>query len=115
MVSWGTSKGQFEDRMLATGSVSVRGSKHRASGPKPRKLEELRKDYKIMWRVWIVVRVKHPEGRGIKDIGRGVYEELIDYILGIQQFARFNQTDLYTTAGKECGAVALPTSEDTRG
>ena len=82
VISWDQSKGQVEDIMLTVGSVKVRGNKRKTTGPRPRNPEELRKIYRVMWSAWTVVRLKHPEQRVLKDIGREVFECLLDYILG---------------------------------
>ena len=82
IVSWDNSRGQQEDVMLTIGTVKVRGNKKRTQGPKPKGPEELRKLYRVMWTAWTVVRLKHLEQRALQGIGREVYEELLDYVLG---------------------------------
>ena len=68
--------------MLTIGTVKVRGNKKRTQGPKPKGPEELRKLHRVMWTAWTVVRLKHLEQRALQGIGREVYEELLDYVLG---------------------------------
>ena len=82
VVSRESSKGHQEDVLLTIGTVKVRGNRRRATGSKPKTPEELRKLYRIMWTAWTVVRLKHPEQRALQSIGREVFEELLDYILG---------------------------------
>ena len=82
IASWESSRGQQEDVLLTVGTVKVRGSRKRASGPRPKSPEELRKLYRIMWTAWTVVRLKHPEQRALQGIGREPFEELLDYVLG---------------------------------
>ena len=74
--------------LLTIGTVKVRGNRRRATGSKPKTLEEFRKLYRIMWTAWTVARFKHPEQRTLKDIGRGVFEELLDYIMGARCWER---------------------------
>ena len=82
IISWESSKGQQEDVLLTIGTVKVRGNRRRSFGAKPKSPEELRKLYRIMWAAWTVVRLKHPEQRMLQGIGRDVFEELLDYVLG---------------------------------
>ena len=82
IVNWDQNKGQTEDVMLSIGTVKVRGNRKKVTGPRPKQPEELRKLYRVMWTAWAVVRLKHPEQRALKDIGREVFETLLDYLLG---------------------------------
>ena len=82
VINWESSRGQHEDVLLTVGTVKVRGNRKRPTGPKPKTPEELRKVYRVMWTAWTVVRLKHPDQRALQGIGRDVYEELLDYILG---------------------------------
>ena len=68
--------------MITIGTVKVRGNRKRANGSRPKGPEELRKLYRIMWTAWTVVRLKHRERRELSGIGRDVFEDLLDYILG---------------------------------
>ena len=85
--------GQMEDVMPTVGSVKVRGNKRKTKGPRPCNPGELRKIYRVMWSAWTVVRLKHPELRVLKDIGREVFECLLDYILGERFWERRTARD----------------------